>query len=196
VLRSSLGGLSGRLVYGGGWLRALLIALCLSWGAMNLIALVIERRTLLLHPDREYTAFYYGDSLCLPAITLMIWYLGRHTLKSPNLSQKRWWHWACFVLGVAGGITIHVNDSFSRFYTRSQMYSPTKLYHDFVVVPCYTYILFSAGIPVIFQSKGGIRWRLAIVVIGLVFYGLNFYDMYHRKHDMHINFDWRRFSPG
>lgn len=186
-------GPSGRLVYGGGWLRAWLIGLCLSWGAMNLIALAIERRTeMLLHPGGQYKALYFGDLICLPAVTAAIWYLGQN-MRVPNWSQKRWWHAACFAFGLAYGIWWHFVDRSSHFYTNSQMWSPTKLYHDFVVFPLYIYILVSGGIPALVWSRRGWKARVVIVVLLAAYAGLNYYDAVHRPHHGHENFNWGQF---
>jgi hypothetical protein len=202
VPRSGLGGPSGRWVYGGSWQRALAIGVLLSWGAMNLIAFLIERRTeMLLHPGGQYKAFYFGDSICLPGIVWGIWYLGRrmpepsstHRRWWNDLTHQRWWHVLWFAAGLAYGITWHWIDARSHFYTRSQEQSPTKLYHDFVVFPLYIYITFPQAIPALFKSKAGLRWKLLVVVLFLVFLGLNAYDGNHRPHHGHENFNWSRF---
>ena len=192
---SGLGGFSGRRVFGHSWQWTLFAALLLSWGMMNIIAAAIEHRTLLLDPSGEYKAFYYGDLICLPAMALAIWYLG-HYMPTPNLSEKAWWHWLCFLAGIGFGLGLHLWEASNHVYTRSQDFSPTKLYHDFVVFPCYIYILASAGLPVAFRSKGG--WKAKLVLWGFfaAFLLLNLYDNFHKPHHMHINFNWRTFSPG
>jgi hypothetical protein len=164
---------------------------------MNIIAAVLEHRTLLLDPGGEYKAFYYGDLICLPALAVAIWYFGRD-MPRPNLSERTWWHWASLLAGVGLGLYIHLTEAANHVYTRSQDFSPTKLYHDFVVFPCYTYILASAGIPVLFQAKGGWKgWGVKVALLGCfaVFLWLNYYDSRHKPHHMHINFDWRHFRP-
>ena len=195
--RPGLGGPSGRIVYGGSKWRALLIGLILSWGATNLIALLVESRTeMLLHPSGQYKAFYYGDLICLPGAVLAIWYLGRSKSRVPNLSHKWWWHSFWFGFGLAYGIWWHRVDAHSGFYTRSQMLSPTKLYHDFVVFPLYIYILTSAGIPAFGwpkEWKQGWKWRVVLVVLLAAFGALNYYDALHRPRHGHINFDWSKF---
>jgi hypothetical protein len=200
VRSQGLGGPSGRLVYGGGWFRAWFIGLFLAWGAMNFIAWAIERRTeMLLHPGGQYKALYYGASLCLPVVVVGIWYLGQNMSRVPNLSNKWLWHVVCFAFGLAYGIWWHlVKEPSYHFYTRSQMWSPTKLYNDFVVFPLYIYILASAGIPALMWSRWSKRgWlvRAVIVVLLVVFALLNHYDALHRPHHGHINFNWSRFSP-
>jgi hypothetical protein len=192
-----LGGPSGRRVYGGSWRRALAIGLFLSWGATNLIALTIERRTeTLLHPGGQYKAFYYGDLICLPGVVLAIWYLGQDMSRVPNWSHSRLWHAFWFAFGLAYGIWWHLVDGHSHFYTRSQMNSPTKLYHDFVVFPLYIYILTSAGFPAVIWSRRGWKARAVIAVLLAGFALLNYYDSIHRPHHAHVNFNWSEFSPG
>jgi len=196
VRSRGLGGPSGRLVYGGRWQRALIIGVCLSWVAMNIIALTVERRTeMLLHPGGQYKAFYFGDSLCLPGIVLGIWLLGRQ-MPVPNLTYKRWWHVLWFGIGVAAGVSLHLLDAASHFYTRSMMSSPTKLYHDFVVFPLYIYITFPLAIPALIKSRAGVWPRVVVVGLFVIFLGLNYYDGIHRPHHGHINFDWSHFRPG
>jgi hypothetical protein len=160
---------------------------------MNLIALLIEHRTeMLLHPSGQYKALYYGASICLPGVAVAIWYLGR-AMKSPNWSQRMWWHVTCFTFGLAYGIWWHSVDAHSHFYTRSQMWSPTKLYNDFVVFPLYIYLLASAGIPAMIWSKRGWKARAITVVLLAAFALLNYYDAVHRPHHGHENFDWGQF---
>lgn len=162
---------------------------------MNIIAITIEHRTFLLNPSGEYKAFYYGDLVCLPAMALAIWYLG-HYMPRPNLSEKAWWHWLCLIVSIGLGVGLHLSEAANHVYTRSQDYSPTKLYHDFIVFPCYIYLLASAGIPAAFQSKGG--WKAKAVLWGFfaVFLLLNLYDNYYRPHHMHVNYDWSKFPLG
>jgi hypothetical protein len=160
---------------------------------MNIIAAVLEHRTLLLDPGGEYKAFYYGDLICLPALAVAIWYFGRD-MPRPNLSERTWWHWASLLAGVGLGLYIHLTEAANHVYTRSQDFSPTKMYHDFVVFPCYTYLLASAGVPVLMKTS----WKGRAVLLGIfaVFLWLNYYDSRHRPHHMHVNFNWHTFSPG
>jgi hypothetical protein len=181
-------------VYRGSWLRAWLFALFLSWGTMNLIALLVERRTeMLFHPGGQYKALYYGDSICLPGVAVAIWYLGRYMSGRPGWWHERLWHCLCFGFGLAYGIWWHRVDAHSHFYTRSQMWSPTKLYHDYVVFPLYIYILVSAGIPAMAWSKRGWKARVVIVVLLAAYALLNYYDAVHRPHHGHENFNWGQF---
>lgn len=181
-------------VYRGSWLRAWLFALFLSWGAMNLIALLVERRTeMLLHPGGQYKALYYGDSICLPAVAVAIWYLGQSMSERPGWWRERLWHAFWFAFGLAYGIWWHWVDAHSHFYTRSQMWSPTKLYHDYVVFPLYIYILTSAGIPAMIWSRRGWKARAIIAVLLAAYALLNYYDAIHRPLHGHENFDWGQF---
>jgi hypothetical protein len=109
---SHLGGFSGKWVYGGSWERALAIAVGLSWGMMNVIAVVFERRTL-LNPRGQFLAFYWGDLLCLPGLVLVIWYLGRRMPKEPNWTDRPKWHRLCLAIGVLIGIGMHLLDGHS-----------------------------------------------------------------------------------
>ena len=196
---SGLGGWSGRIVYGHGWKRALLIGVFLSYGAIHILAALLEHRSM-TDPSGQYKAFYYGDLFCLPGIVLAIWYLGKHLPPGPNLSHRAWWHAFCFVGGLVAGISLHLLDAASHFFTRSMMYSPTKLYHDFVVFPCYIYIIFSAGVPALGRPKSWARegWqaRLVILVLTAIFFGLNVWDNYHRPHGGQVNYNWSEFPFG
>lgn len=189
--RHGLGGPSGRLVYHGGRLRAFLIGLFLSWGAMNFIALVLEHRTgMLLDPWNQYKAFYWGDSICLPGIVLMIWCMGWYMPMGKNLTHKNWWHAACFAGGLAYGVAFHFWEASTHFYTYGQDNSPTKLYHDFVVFPLYIYITFSAGWPAFFRSRVG--WKPRLVALGLLaaYICLNVWDNFPKPTGQHVNYSW------
>jgi hypothetical protein len=199
VPSSGLGGISGRIIYGHSWKRALLIGILLSYGAVHFLAAVLEHRSM-MNPSGQYKAFYYGDLVCLPGIVVAVWYLGQHMPPGPNLSHRVWWHAVWFAAGLAAGVYLHLMDGASHFYTRSMMYSPTKLYHDFVVFPLYIYLLFSAGLPAFamseWRSKRGLQVRLVVLVLAAAFIGLNVWDNYHRPHSGQVNYNWSKFPFG
>jgi hypothetical protein len=191
-----LGGPSGRWVYGGGWFRAWAMVIAPTWIAINIIAGAVERRTIFSHLGEQYKALVFGDSICLPAIAFVVWYLGQAMSERPGWWSEVPWHIVCAAAAMITGICFHWWDTTTHFYTRSQTNSPTKLYHDFILLPWFVYTLVSGGIPALRWSKRGWKWRLLIFAILAAYIWLNYYDSLDRPTHGQINFDWSHFRPG
>ncbi len=190
-MANRIGGVSGWAVYGRSWGFALFVAVMISWGMMNIIALVLERRTL-LNPTNQFKAFYLGDLICLPGLVLVLHFLSHRVSSSHHWWQRSIWHVACLLIGIAVGLVFHHMEQAS--YSLPQLNSPTKLWHDIVVFPAFIYLLFSAA-PVLFYASGGYVPRLAAIALIVVFIALNAYDGSHRVTGAHVDYNWSHLQP-
>ncbi len=187
-MTSGIGG-PASFVYGGSWLRAILLALLLSWGMMNIIARLVEHRSMLT-PYGQYKSFWFGDLICLPGIVLAIWYLGRHMHESSNLTRSWGWNILCLAAGLTSGIVLHLMDADSSKYSESMMRSPTKLYHDFVVMTLFVYIIFVAGLPAMYHTWHMVWPYVVIAVFAATFFWLLSYDGKHVPTKAHVDYLW------
>jgi FtsH-binding integral membrane protein len=187
--------------YDHGWLAAALITAAVSWGAMNIIALVFERRV--LWPSEQYAAFYWGDLIGLSGAAAAITYMARWLPAGHQWYHSVLWHGVVLWVSFVGGAIYWVMEKPN--YTHAQLFSPTKLYHNWVIYGLVGYWLISAGIPVLMysgrslirnQDLGAIAATLVLVGF-LAFYGwTNVYDASHKKPNAHVEFDWSKLIKG
>lgn len=184
-MTNRIGGVSGHFIYAQSWKVALGVAVMMSWGLMNLTAILFERRTM-LNPITQSKAFWFGDLICLPGAVLVLRYLSLHITPGPHRWQNPSWHIACLAIGIAAGIVFHLMERAN--YRPTQWNSPTKLLHDLFVIPGYIYVLLSA-LPVLFVSAGGVNPRLVFAILFALFIALNVYDIQHpNPNSWHV--DW------
>lgn len=135
-----------------GWASALLIGWVITPVALILVAAVLESRSLLenKHPFRS---FFPGD-----------FFLGGILAASVKLAEGlpetngRWyqsslWHWLLVGGAIIGGlIARQVLDAPN--YSSRQLWSPSKVYHDFALYIGYGGLLFAVGLPGLLYGAG------------------------------------------
>lgn len=178
-------------VYKYGPILSFVAALAISWIPMQLIARTLERRWL-WPPSSQFTSFYWGDSVFLPSVIAMI------ALVFQRLPEGYYWFrgWAwllvCAFISLIGGLIFHSMDS---DYSQAQLNSPTKLLHDFLAVPVFTYYLLSGAPALLYARNLDVIISLSAVTVFVAFLYLVRTDDPGRKDTAHINYDWARMHP-
>ncbi|MCD9904509.1 hypothetical protein LUR56_39500 [Streptomyces sp. MT29] len=171
---------------------ACLAAFAVSPGVPALLALVLERR--LLRPRYEFSAFLYGDPALAVSCAAGVWLAG-----SPGgaVPVTGWPAVAMIVLPLVFGLWQGRGEVRAGLYTREQVLSPTKIWHQAVVYPLLTYLVGSALLRGMTSGAGGLlRWTALTVMVGcfLFWVAANIHDRRHPRTG-HPPYDWRRLKP-
>ncbi|MCX5388347.1 hypothetical protein [Streptomyces sp. NBC_00083] len=178
------------LEHGPAW--AFLASFAVSPGVPALLALVLERR--LLRPRHEFTAFLYGDPALAVSCAAGVWLAGAPGASVPVAG---WPAVAVLVLPLVFGVWQARSELRAGLYTRAQLLSPTKLWHQVVVYPVLTYLVGGALLRGIASGAGGAaRWAAPAVMAGgfLFWVAANVRDR-RRPRVGHPPYDWRRLRP-
>ncbi|WP_330300346.1 hypothetical protein [Streptomyces sp. NBC_00503] len=176
-----------------GPLWAFLAAFAVSPGVPALLALVLERR--LLRPRHEFTAFLYGDPALAVSCAAGVWLVGSPGAASVPVAG--WPAVAMTVLPLVFGLWQGWWELRTGLYTRAQMLSPTKIWHQAVVYPLLTYLVGSALLRGATSGvEGPLRWAALAVMAGccLFWIAANVHDRRHPSTG-HPPYDWRRLRP-
>lgn len=131
------------------WLT-LLVAWQITPGMMMLIAPIFESRWLPLDPSRQFLSFFPGDLFLGLAFAFGV----KLAAKLPD--KQRWynaplWHWLVLVGAfVAASIMTFVIERGA--YELDQLYSPTKLYHNYVLYVFYGYVILTTLLPALLYA--------------------------------------------
>jgi hypothetical protein len=158
-------------VFGLAWdhgpIVAFFTAFAASWGMMNLLAIVLERRILL--PSQQYASFYKGDvwglSVMVAALNAMARFLPRG---GTAWYQATWWHALWLIIGFLVGMGYLVMEYKRGAYSLAQIFSPTKIYHNPVLFPIMFYWLIANGVPIMLYSRLGPRGILEGNWVGIL----------------------------
>lgn len=156
---------------------------------MLAVARILEGRWL-WPPKTQYRAFIWGDAVMLPLIGVGI---AASVQQLP--SSNYWffnWRWAI----IAAGLSLLVSGVFcifdARGYSRKQLNSPTKVYHDFFVYPVLSYLFFLGAPALLYPPINGATLLALIGFGGWAALGIS--DMNIDRPDAHIDFDWNRLN--
>lgn len=174
-----------------GPIRSFVMALTISWVPMQLIARTLERRWL-WPPSSQFTSFFWGDSVLLPGIVVMIAMMFQRLPEGNYWFQNRTWLLVCALIGLIGGLVFHSMDS---DYSQAQLNSPAKLFHDLVAVPVFTYYLLSGAPALLYARNLDVIISLSAVAVFIAFLYLVRTDDPSRKDTAHIDYDWARMHP-
>lgn len=171
--------------------------------AMMFIAPIFESRWLPLG-KKQFRGFFPGDLFLGGAFTLLAQSAQRINAEGgDHWWQSDRWHLTCFFGALIGGFLFR---SFvdGRNYAPWALWSPTKLYHDFVLYTAYGYLLVSMGIPVMLHAYPkymgeGLQYYGAFALI-IAWAACVVHDMTKRDmrevgrtaHDEHWKFIWAR----
>ncbi|MFI0242977.1 hypothetical protein [Streptomyces sp. NPDC016845] len=176
-----------------GPLWAFLSAFAVSPGVPALLALVLERR--LLRPRYEFAAFLYGDPALAVSCAAGVWLTGPPAAASVPITG--WPAVAMTMLPLLFGLWQGRWEMRAGLYTRAQVLSPTKIWHQIVVYPLLTYLVGSALLRGVAAGAGSpMRWMALIVMAGgfLFWMAANAHDRRHPSTG-HLPYDWRRLRP-
>lgn len=182
--------LKGRRVFSRGPVFAFVVALCVSWIPMQLIARLLEQRSM-LSPSEQFQSFYWGDLILLPLA------LAGLTVLAKDMPTTGWhsgtgWQATAVLIGIAVGVGFHLIDQGN--YTAMALNSPTKLWHDIVAFPVLTYLLVLQSPALVYSRSGSKTVKAVLIAICLVSFGYLalIYDAKHPGTDAHRDYDWNR----
>lgn len=137
-----LGGLLNPLL--NSWLACLVVALLIAPIIPMNLARLLEHRPLPMGKGQA-SSYKYGDCLILPAGLAYCAFLTQY-LPERGFWNQWWWPWLTLLIAV-----IHVDLEILYLdgpkYTRAQMLTPTKLWHNVMVYGVELWLVLTVGIP-------------------------------------------------
>lgn len=163
-----------------------LILFLITPGAHIAFALLLERRPIRLKDD--YPAVLFGDPLLALAGAIGLYIAGA------DLSWVA--SWPAGVLAVVVGVTFGYlqskHEERSNIYRRSQILSPSKLWHQYVVYPTVGYLVPAATVSGYLQAERNIALA-SVMTICLLVWGATVVDALKNPRLGHGGFDWKHF---
>lgn len=165
------------------WLRPWIYAVALtpivvSIYGMALVRYGVEETPLngMYSPKTQSWAFLFGDSIFLPAAMLFI-ALGWDEAYLPPFADSGKWLLAAAMIGFVVGNSFNVMEvsAYHKQDAMDALYSPTKIWHDYVVYPVLVGTIVWAGVPLLVADWQGLwvffgPWTwLALASIGIWF---------------------------
>lgn len=142
-----------------GWMIALLLAWFVTPVFLYVIALIFEKRLAPIWRN-QFLSFMPGD-LFLGGIIAASVALTEGMRAEDRWFQHGWWDLACLAFGVCFYFVGHIVVDGQKFskgqpqkYTRSQLWSPSKLYHDFILFIGYGALLVRVAVPALIYGNG------------------------------------------
>jgi hypothetical protein len=186
----------------GFWLPGVL-SLAVSPVGMTLVALYPERR--LLRPAEQYVSFWWGDA-GLGAAAVVGGAMIERASGLPPFLASGFWSLGALVVGVLLGWLSWVNDAPATtagqpVYTKSQLLSPTKWFHNTLCYAPLATVLATVTVPAVIWSRPHELWIAVggrVIIVGVLAgwaFAAVYWDPRHLKPHAHIDFDWRRLSP-
>jgi hypothetical protein len=136
------------------YLWVVVVSLAISWISLQLIMLWLYGAETWL-PGRHTAIFFWGDSVCLPAIAVGFVALRRITRTERPWADRRGWKIAAAVLALTIATAFHWHEVTTWQLWRLHEFK--KIYHDFVVYPLFCYFL-GSQIPFLVQAPLAL-WR-------------------------------------
>lgn len=156
-------------IAGHGILLTILLCWLLTPIGHCIVGLVLESRLVPLSPRYQFLSFFPGD-LFLGGMAAGLLVLAQHLPSESRWYNATWWH--VLVLAVccvvAGALTWM--EYKSGVYPARAMYSPTKLYHNFLLYGGYGYIIVVTLVAVSIAARSW--WLVLVLVPGLVWLAL------------------------
>lgn len=150
-------------------------ALMITPGMVWLMAVVFESRVVGKHfrvIKDAFAAFMPGEvylALCLYFFTLACGDLP----DSRSWYSNRWYHISVFTAWVVVGLLLReFKEKRMLGYTKSQLWSPSKVYHDFVLYMGYGYLLTVVATAALFGADYGVNTQTFHVCFGVAAFAL------------------------
>lgn len=157
----------GWFVNSGPW-TALILAWCLTPIGLYIVAYILESR--LVGRDFRpfvdaFLGFMPGDLFLGAAFGCFVWAVDR----SPGEQgwwASSWWHLVVFIGAIVGGLLARKFLD-SPNYTRRQMRSPSKLYHDVALYMGYGYMFTTTAIAALAHDGWSVAIYFGLVCVAL-----------------------------
>jgi len=167
-----------------GPLLAAAASLLVSPGMMVALALIVERRAWLL--VEQYTAFVFGDVALAGAVAAGAASWSRTPASVRVLIDN--WQWTVLAAGLIAGLLQWRLEFNQGSYSKGQSLSPTKIWHQVVIIPVLATWVLSAIVAAV--GSGDVVGSLIALGCVLLWGVLIVYDFSHPK-PAHVDFDWR-----
>jgi hypothetical protein len=162
------------LLPGFGWIAGhnfwltLLLCLLLTPIVHCLIGLVFETRWVPLTPRKQFLSFFPGD-VFLGMMTAGLLVLAHRLPSDEAWYNAAKWHTVVLSTAIVLACVMTWLEHQQGDYSRRAMWSPTKLYHNFILYGGYGYIIATTLVAVV---AAGRSWWLALALLpGLIWLG-------------------------
>lgn len=150
--------------------------------SMVLIGLIWEKRLMSPFSTNMFLGYSWGDYLFLPLVAAMT---ALAISRADSYAwDSGWWVAICIVLAFTLGIGFHLLEI--PVWKEEVFHSPTKWFHDLVVMPCLAFLLLR-HVPTLFQEIADQKGVFAVALIAFIawFYLALPYDSTHFKIKAH-----------
>lgn len=175
-------------LYQAGGLAVGAAALIYSAVCMQLIAFGMEGRWL-WPPRTQFKSFIWGDTFCLPLAAFSLGFIFNDWESKSEWLNSTWWQAVCAVAAIVVAVVSRKLEAKNSLYRPAQFNSPTKLWHDYFVIPVMT-ALFLYGAPAWFSES--VFWSPG-VMIGLgLWFGILMGERptINKLNGSHVDYDW------
>jgi len=159
-------------IVGAGFLGTLLRCYALTPVGHLLVGLVLEGRFVPLLPPKQFSSFFPGDLFLGLSVALLITLAGRIP-DGTHWYQSTTWHVIVLVVAFIVATLMTYGEWKSEFYPAGAIFSPTKIYHNYVLYVGYGYVAVTTLVAVVFGSNWSWRFAgtLALCLVPVLIWG-------------------------
>lgn len=159
------------LLPGFGWMAGhdfvltLVICLLITPVGHLVVGLIGESRLIPLSSDKQFLSFFPGD-LFLGAMAAGLLVAAQRLPDKSRWLNATWWHVLVLVLALLIAACMTYVEWKSGVYPSRAIFSPSKIYHNFLLYGGYGYVIIVTLVALIFGAAD--RWWLLVLIPGLV----------------------------
>lgn len=149
------------------WLT-MVICLLITPVGHYLVGAIFETRLVPLSPTKQFLSFFPGD-IFLGMMTAGLLVLAHRLPAESRWYNATWWHVVVLVSAIVVACALTWMEYKGGGYPPRAMWSPTKLYHNFILYGGYGYIIVTTLVAVVITV--GSWWLVLALLPGLIWLG-------------------------
>lgn len=155
------------LLWGFGWIAdnsflwTLFLCLLITPMLHLLVGVILEDRIVPLRPSRQFLSFFPGDIFLGFSATFLL--VAAQDLAAQDRWFNQWWvHVILLIVTISAALLATLGELREGIYPRDAVFSPTKLYHNFVLYGGYGYVMLSTFLAVAWGARS---WMLVWAIV-------------------------------
>ena len=163
------------LLPGFGWVADhsfwLTVVICLFITPVGhlVVGLVGESRLIPLSSDKQFLSFFPGD-LYLGVMAAGLLVAAKDLSSESHWYNQVWWHVLVLAITLLAAVVMTYLEWKSGVYPTRAIFSPSKIYHNFLLYGGYGYVVVVTLVALLFGTPD--KWWLFCLLPGLVWMGL------------------------